>query len=161
MHGQYDASYGAFSTLAGTKLYYLMAEVHVWTTCPELLCKVKQPGVELATSWLLVQHPNHYSTTTTRGKGKKWQTKNMHILFPTYRIVHSVRSLSLPSCFHVCNFTLSHAGFEIGFCIHKHAITPKRTHDTYCHTIPHTTLTDKMWSDSSHIKWQSKMHNNP
>jgi len=54
-----------------------------------------------------------------------------------------------------CNFTLTCAGFETGFVL----MNTKRTQ--LSRRELHMTLTDKMQTDSSHVKWQSKTHNDP
>jgi len=58
-----ECLFSSLPACSGTNLYCLVNRgTCVWTSCPELLHGAKWPGLEPATSWLQVRHPNHYVT---------------------------------------------------------------------------------------------------
>ena len=64
---------GHHQPLAGSKLYCLVTEAHVLTTCPGLHSTAGRPGFELATYRSQVQRPNS-ATEPHRGEGKNFVT---------------------------------------------------------------------------------------
>jgi len=50
--------------LAGTKLYCLVTEEHVLTTCPRLHSTAGRPGFKLVTCWSQVQRHSHTKRTS-------------------------------------------------------------------------------------------------